>query len=295
MSKPADAACSCCGSQIAHGHGFAMYSEATEAISADHRVFFDAADLPSEEDGNVREGPLGASPSGECTNATCPGRFLLYCEECANALFTKKVWEDAKPVKVELQPDDVDPGKCNEARTAVINVGVTLRQKRLGITPSQAFWEARQFGKLWWKDQDAAKRKILAQDNLNGLGGWLVLVGLNLLYEPFLLIPSSQHLRLVYHLLLFFNSNILLRFVYYNPWARNLPVLALLMLGPGCLCFLYFRKKRLFPAYYIGYMLLRTIFCVVGLGGGALILVANSALWTSYLLRSWRVKATFVR
>ena len=89
---------------------------------------------------------------------------MLYCEECANALFTKKVWQDAKALRVEMDLEDANSAEGKEARSEVINFSIALRAKRWGIIPWQARREARALGKLWWKDQNKAKRRLIAQD-----------------------------------------------------------------------------------------------------------------------------------
>ena len=144
-----DATCDGCNNGILNGQGYAVYSEATQGIATDHRVFFSAPGLGGTEKGDTEIKPLDA---------------MLYCEECANALFTKKVWQDAKALRVEMDLEDANSAEGKEARSEVINFSIALRAKRWGIIPWQARREARALGKLWWKDQNKAKRRLIAQD-----------------------------------------------------------------------------------------------------------------------------------
>jgi hypothetical protein len=72
---------------------------------------------------------------------------MLYCEACANVLFTKKVWQDARALRIEMDPEDANSGEGKAARSEVISFGVAARAKRWGITPRKpagrcAHWES---------------------------------------------------------------------------------------------------------------------------------------------------------
>jgi len=117
------------------GHGYAVFSEVHEGIAADHRVFFGAPGPGGTEDGDIESKLLDV---------------MLYCESCAHGLFTKKVWEEAKPLRVDMAPEDADDATGREARSEVIDFSIALRAKHRGLTPSEARGDARELGRLWW-------------------------------------------------------------------------------------------------------------------------------------------------
>ena len=158
-----DAACSRCSSHISDGHGYAVYSGVEEGLTADRRVFFSAPGPDGVEKGDIERKPLDA---------------MLYCEDCAGGLFTEKVWRNAKALRVEMPAADVHGAECLAARLEVIDFGIALRAKRLGMTPETARREAGAVRKMWWKDRDAAKRELFSLRELNGLRGWLIGWGL---------------------------------------------------------------------------------------------------------------------
>lgn len=142
-----DARCARCDCGILTGQGYAVYAEANTGIAADHRVFISA---PGP--GAVQPGDVGCTPVDA----------MLYCDECASALFTDEVWANAEPLRVEMAPEDVTDPEGKKERFEVIDFSIALRMKRLGMTPSQARREARAFGELWWQDQGAARRRLAA-------------------------------------------------------------------------------------------------------------------------------------
>jgi hypothetical protein len=86
----------------------------------------------------------------------------LFCENCANGLFTDEIWATAKPTSVEI---DLGGGVAGvrQAQKQVINFSIAIRAKRRGLTAAQAQQEARKIAQLWWKDKRAAERQLLAQ------------------------------------------------------------------------------------------------------------------------------------
>jgi hypothetical protein len=144
-----DATCARCGSEILKGQGYAVYSEASTGTAADRRVFFSAPGPSTAEAGDVEHKLLDA---------------MLYCEQCANSLFTDGVWANAKMLRIEMSPEDVSSPSGREAKAEVIDFSIALRMKRLGMAPPQARREARAFGKLWWTDQGSARRRLEAGD-----------------------------------------------------------------------------------------------------------------------------------
>jgi hypothetical protein len=129
------------------GQGYAVYPEASTGITADHRVFFSTLGPDATEAGDVQCEPLDA---------------MLYCDQCASALFTDEVWANAKALRVEIPSEEVNGPEGKEARSEVIDFSIALRIKRSGMTPSQARRDARAFGELWWRDREAARRQLVS-------------------------------------------------------------------------------------------------------------------------------------
>jgi len=88
---------------------------------------------------------------------------MLYCDRCAEALFTKKVWEEATALRTEMNPEEVHSQEGRAARSEVIDFSIALRAKRQGRDAERSRDEARQLGELWWKDQNEAGRRLDAQ------------------------------------------------------------------------------------------------------------------------------------
>ena len=146
-----------------------------------------------------------------------------------------------------------------------------------------------------------------------GIGGWLVLMAIGLVIQPFRLLGFlAQDLRA-------FEDNTWRRLTtpsspaYHPVWG---PVLVaetvangLFLAGSFVLLYLFFKKRAAYPRIAIGFLAASAVFQVlevavgralVGSGGleketGQLMLaVVSAALWISYLVRSRRVAATFV-
>jgi hypothetical protein len=123
-----------------------VYSGAYEGIAADHRVFFTADVSDGLKQDDVERNLLSA---------------MLYCEECADALFTKEVWKNSIPLRVDISQAEAD---CVEGRAGlfeVIDFSIALRAKSSGRTPSQARSDARALGQLWWTSPDEAERRLV--------------------------------------------------------------------------------------------------------------------------------------
>jgi hypothetical protein len=141
--------------------------------------------------------------------------------------------------------------------------------------------------------------------NLNGLEGWLALVGFGLLVEPFVLLYTIFSVNLPF----LYSDN-------YQNVAANYPTLANLgvyeliiniafLAALIYLNILFFKKRKIFPRYFIIYLaanfvlILIDYLIIAGVNpsvdasdlGRAFI---ASAIWIPYLLKSRRVKATFV-
>ena len=145
ISMSNDAACARCGSDLLTGQGYAVYSGAYEGMAADHRVFFTGAGNDGIEKDDIERKPLSA---------------MLYCEECADALFTEEVWKNAKALRVDMPQAEVECAEGRAARFEVIDFSIALRARRSGSTPSQARSNARALGQLWWTSPDETKRRL---------------------------------------------------------------------------------------------------------------------------------------
>ena len=145
-----------------------------------------------------------------------------------------------------------------------------------------------------------AGTEIEDEKNLNGLGGWLVFIGLSLLVEPLIIIRAIASSGLD------------------DTWLLiNLAFLAGLLV----LNILFFQKRKIFPVCYVIFIVLMFVAAVnqpTGVPFHTLSLGIERAtqlmkqrqdevyqqmgqitiyalIWIPYLLRSRRVKATFVR
>lgn len=157
----------------------------------------------------------------------------------------------------------------------------------------------------------------LLHQNLNGLGGWLILVAFALLINP---------IRLIFVIIKNVNVFSLWKWQalttpgtesYNSVWA---PLLMFELLGQITLILfmaigivLFFQKRRLFPRWYIAALLVNALFVlgdVIGfhfLGTAAtaqmrqildrstLSAFVGCMIWIPYMLKSERVKATFIR
>ncbi|MBL25371.1 MAG: hypothetical protein CMM48_15925 [Rhodospirillaceae bacterium] len=153
--------------------------------------------------------------------------------------------------------------------------------------------------------------EIEDKKDLQGLGGWLVLVGLGLVLTPIRLIYSlvTDHLPL-------FESNAWQNVTAVHPllpsllWGEIILNLGMVLVSLYLL-YLFFATKKQFPKIYIGLVVFALVFILTD----ALIvqsILPNDqtdadtikeivriaimvAIWVPYMLRSKRVKATFIR
>jgi hypothetical protein len=176
-------------------------------------------------------------------------------------------------------------------------------------------------GAVWFQWATRGPRSTVLPMEANswprGLSGWLILVGFGLCVTPF---------RIVYELLInwegYFSLHtwqavampqgeqyhplwgpLLMFEVSGNVWSLGLNLLAL---------WLFFGKRRYFPLVYIAFILGNALFLAVDAWFGSLIAavaaesgdfpwrdpirqLAYGVIWTGYMLKSKRVKATFIR
>lgn len=161
--------------------------------------------------------------------------------------------------------------------------------------------------------------------NLSGLGGWLVVVGIALFLNLFFRLhgifkdigaytSSSRHLLT--------DPSSPFHVAGYVPLLRfEFSGHAILLVADACLIYLYFSKRRSFPSWFITYLWAFAVFALadavfVQLGAESassprfkqlmsqnifrqesqtLGVFAAAILWTFYMLKSRRVKQTFLR
>ena len=153
--------------------------------------------------------------------------------------------------------------------------------------------------------------------NLEGLGGWLVLVGLGIVISPLRII--GMVFPICFEMLSNGSWNVMTSpgtEAYHPLWAPILYgeivingafVLAWIFIG-----FLFFSKKKVFPRWYIGIMLFTPLFIIVDALATKVVLphqpvfdpktaaelgrlLIVSLIWIPYMLVSKRVKATFIK
>lgn len=161
-----------------------------------------------------------------------------------------------------------------------------------------------------------ARKFMKKAKNLDGLEGWLILVGIIIISRPLLIMLQSfpNHLNLVTDLT--WGVNILPeKTEYYLIWKRlvlcEIISNAILFAASIYLIFLYFSKKKIFCKWYMGIMISKLIFSfIVMLVKKNIIPDTFSYHHTSfvfyrylievsvgipYMLLSKRVRATFVK
>ena len=154
------------------------------------------------------------------------------------------------------------------------------------------------------------------EKNLEGLGGWLILVGFAIILSPFSIIMTTFPL---YSDILSSGSWEMLttpdREAYDVSWMPIL--LGKIIINGGValvwiyIIFLFFTKKRLFPSWYIGVLLFTLAFMLVDALAIKVVIKDEplfdpdtakefartfwgTIIWVPYMLRSKRVEATFV-
>jgi hypothetical protein len=152
--------------------------------------------------------------------------------------------------------------------------------------------------------------------SLNGLGGWLILIGIGIVFGPlqmlmeFIPLYSEMFTNGSYEVLTTPGS------IAYNPfWApvviTELLVNILILLTAVYIAVKFFTKKSNFPKWYIGLAVFTLVFLVIDAFAIKLVLpnaavfdpdtvkeiflqVFRVLVWVPYMLKSKRVKATFV-
>ena len=154
------------------------------------------------------------------------------------------------------------------------------------------------------------------QDNLKGLGGWLILVGIGVVIGPFRL--GYEYGPIYYSIFTDGTFEILTTAgteAYNSLWAPLLIGEAiyntLMLFASVYLIYLYFMKHYLFPKVYIYIVALSLIFIPLDAWLGSFVIidepifdpnttkelsrsVFSAIIWIPYMLVSKRVKATFI-
>lgn len=155
------------------------------------------------------------------------------------------------------------------------------------------------------------------RDDLNGLGGWLILVGLGVVIAPFrqiyALVPVFPPIFTEGHWEQLTTPGSL---AYHPLWGPliigEIVVNSILVLTGICLIYLFFSKHYLFPKVYIFLAVFSLAFIVLDAWLVTIVLpgepmfdremmreltrgLVGVVIWVPYMLKSERVQATFVR
>ena len=154
------------------------------------------------------------------------------------------------------------------------------------------------------------------EKSLEGLGGWLILVGLGIIVAPIrivaIMLPLYSEIFSdgAWEILTTPSSEA------YNPlWAPiligEIVINGGLVLSYLFMAFLFFSKKKVFPKWFIGILVFTLVFILVDALAMKIVLpndpifdpdttkefarsVIGTLIWVPYMLKSERVKATFV-
>lgn len=156
----------------------------------------------------------------------------------------------------------------------------------------------------------------LEETRLTGLGGWLTIVGFGLIVTPIVIF----NLLLTEHLPLFTDGSFALltseSSEYYVPglsFIMSYEILGnlILIFASFYLLFLFFKKSKFFPSYFIYFRLFNVLFLALDIIFAKMIfpeepifdptiardlfqVILAAAIWIPYMLRSRRVKNTFI-
>jgi len=155
------------------------------------------------------------------------------------------------------------------------------------------------------------------EKSLEGLGGWLILVGAGIVLSPLKITASI--FTLYYEI---FSSDVWEALttpgseVYNSLWARviisEIAINIILVIAWLFIAFLFFSKKMKFPKYYIGVLLFTFAFIITDIFliqtvapneplfgpetiKGLIQISIATLIWGPYMLISKRVKATFIK
>lgn len=155
------------------------------------------------------------------------------------------------------------------------------------------------------------------KNKLEGLGGWLILVGVGVIASPMLIFNQLHELYSP-----FFDSGIWEKLTILGK-ETHIPLLipmmimellisVTLVLWMVWLAFLFFTKSKAFPTHFIALRIFYIAFLVLDMFLGVIILpnvtmfgdselmkqifgaIVYALIWIPYMIRSKRVKATFI-
>jgi hypothetical protein len=149
-----------------------------------------------------------------------------------------------------------------------------------------------------------------AHDPLEGLSGWLILVGIGLVFSPIRLVRTILAVNLPFLFDAKYQTYLANHRLSAALGASELITNTILLFALLLLNYLFFARKKDFPNFLIAFYLAQVIFLsfdhfsvralhpTADLTKGAVQLASiflAACIWIPYLLRSRRVKATFVR
>ena len=142
-------------------------------------------------------------------------------------------------------------------------------------------------------------------NNLKGIGGWLYVVAIGVVANPlFILISLSEYPSIISGEGFEFLSLSIKAFV----WGEML-FWGMMLLISAYVVFLFFKKKRDFPNWFITIFLLLIAFSIIDtmvfnlllpeeplndMIGAIIRVVIQAAIWIPYMFKSERVRLTFV-
>ena len=157
----------------------------------------------------------------------------------------------------------------------------------------------------------------MAEDKIEGLGGWLILVAIGIVFSPFRIIVELFPLYLeifkdgYWEVLTTPGTD-----AYHVMWApiilAEMSINVILVFVWLFIIFLFFTKKKMFPKWYIGILLFTLTFIFMdafavkvvaphepmfddATVGEIIRTLLPCLIWIPYMLVSKRVKATFIR
>lgn len=156
----------------------------------------------------------------------------------------------------------------------------------------------------------------LEETKLTGLGGWLIIVGFGLMITPIVIFSTllSEHLPLftdgTFALL---TSEISEHYIPGFSIIMSYEILGnlILIFASFYLLFLFFKKSKFFPSYFIYFRLFNVLYIALDIIFAKMIfpeepvldpsiarelfqVIFAAAIWIPYMLRSQRVKNTFI-
>ena len=199
---------------------------------------------------------------------------------------------------------------CGASLMQTLRMCPTCGSKNLGINPPQTSTN------LQNNNSVSVSSPVTSNNNLNGLGGWLLLVGFGLIIGFLKLINSVHTLFKPYINTDLLNSLTNVNLTTYIPnflmlFYMEVLVNAFMVLMSAYLIYLYFTKSKKFPKYYI----FITLFVLLAIPMDAYIastiiptaevidkdMVKSvfqslflGAIWIPYMLKSLRVRNTFI-